>query len=128
MFRTLVVALVTGLIGSFGCPFGSAGRVLAQEAQDAQAAPSPDDQFTALPCSRYDSIRRQLNQDYAEEPVSLGLQSNGNLLQIFASAESGTWTIVSMAPNGTACVVAAGASWENVGPDQDHALLGSDGA
>lgn len=125
MFRTFVVALVMGLIGGFGCPLGSAGRA---QAQEAQAMPEPDDQFTTLPCSRYDLIRRQLGQDYAEEPVSLGLQSNGNLLQIFASATSGTWTIVSMAPNGTACVVAAGASWENIAPNQDQALLGSDGA
>ena len=54
-----------------------------------------------LPCHAYAEIARQLGTTYAEAPVSLGLQSNGNLLQVFSSAESGSWTIVSIAPDGS---------------------------
>ena len=69
-----------------------------------------------LPCHAYAEIARQLGTTYAEAPVSLGLQSNGNLLQVFSSAESGSWTIVSVAPDGSACVLAAGQHWETVMP------------
>lgn len=67
-------------------------------------------------CHPYKEIARQLGSRYAEAPVSLGLQSNGNLLQVFASAASGSWTIVSTAPDGLACILAAGESWESLRP------------
>lgn len=70
----------------------------------------------AIPCFSYAEVVRQLKGTYAEAPVSLGLQSNGNLLQVFSSAESGTWTILSTSPDGNACVLAAGNNWELVKP------------
>ena len=63
-------------------------------------------------CPEYREVRRQLAAGYGEAPVAVGLRSNGELLQVFASAESGTWTIVSTTPQGTACVLAAGRHWE----------------
>lgn len=65
-------------------------------------------------CHRYDEIARQLGNRYKEAPVSLGVQTNGNLLQVFASQDNGTWTILSTSPSGTTCVVAAGKSWESL--------------
>jgi hypothetical protein len=73
-----------------------------------------------VPCSAYTEIARQLGDRYEEAPVSLGLQANGNLLQVFASPASGTWTIVSTAPNGFACVVAVGEHWEHVKAKPSH--------
>src|SRR5262245_32207677 len=67
-----------------------------------------------VPCHRYDEIARQLGHRYREAPVSLGVQTNGNLLQVFASSESGTWTILSTSPTGMTCVIAAGKSWESL--------------
>jgi hypothetical protein len=67
-----------------------------------------------LPCHRYDEIARQLGSRYKEAPVSLGVQTNGHLLQVFASPERGTWTILSTSPTGVACVIAAGSSWESM--------------
>jgi hypothetical protein len=114
MSRILALLLLVGLATTFTC--------------DAAKAEEPADEGVELPCSGYEQIRRELDEQYAEEPVSLGLQSNGHLLQVFASEESGTWTIISMAPNGTACVVAAGANWETLAPKRDETLVGSDGA
>ena len=51
-----------------------------------------------------------------EAPVSLGLQADGNLLQVFSSPATGSWTIVSTSPGGLACVLAAGQNWETVTP------------
>ena len=64
----------------------------------------------------YSEIARQLQGTYEEAPVSLGLQSNGNLLQVFSSADSGSWTIVSTSPDGLACVLAAGSTGKSVKP------------
>ena len=69
-----------------------------------------------LPCFSHAEVARQLKGTYAEAPVSLGLQANGNLLQVFSSSEGGTWTIVSTSPDGMACVLAAGRDWERVRP------------
>lgn len=67
-------------------------------------------------CHDYKELVRQLGARYEEVPVSTGLQSNGHLLQVFSSPRSGTWTILSVAPDGTGCVLAAGRSWESTAP------------
>jgi hypothetical protein len=46
--------------------------------------------------------------------VAFGLQSNGNLLQVYSSEEKGTWTVVSTTPTGMSCIVAAGKRWESL--------------
>jgi hypothetical protein len=75
----------------------------------------PQAMGAAMPCHERAEIARQLGQGYDEAPVSLGVQSNGNLLEIFSSPRTGTWTIVATAPTGLACVVAAGDGWQALG-------------
>ena len=65
-----------------------------------------------VPCHDYREIRRQLADRYGEAPVSLGMRSNGEVLQVFASPQGGTWTIVSTSPSGLACILAAGRGWD----------------
>lgn len=72
-------------------------------------------------CHAYAEVARQLSATYHETPVSLGIQSNGNLLLVFNSPTSGSWTIVSTTPTGLTCILAAGRHWETAAP----ALLGS---
>lgn len=62
-------------------------------------------------CHKYDRIAQHLEKKYSETPTSRGLQTNGNLLQVFAS-ESGSWTIVTTSPSGIACILAAGKAWD----------------
>jgi hypothetical protein len=78
----------------------------------APAGAQPPLPGSRLPCHRFAEIARQLDQKYDEAPVSFGLQSNGNLLQVFASAKQGTWTILSTTPSGLTCIIAAGRGWE----------------
>lgn len=70
----------------------------------------------AMPCHDAAEIAKQLSSKYEEAPVAFGLQSNGNLLQVYASEEKGTWTVVSTTPNGTSCIVAAGEKWHSLPP------------
>ena len=72
-----------------------------------------------LPCHDYQKIAETLDKRYGETPVSLGLQTNGHLLQVFSSATSGSWTILSVAPSGIGCIVAAGRNWQSRPPRID---------
>lgn len=65
-------------------------------------------------CHDYKSLVAELDSRYDEEPVSLGVQTNGDLLQVFSSKEQRTWTILSVSPSGKGCILAAGRSWESV--------------
>ena len=69
----------------------------------------------ALPCHDYARIVETLEKRYGEAPQALGLQSNGHLLQVFISA-AGSWTILTVAPSGIGCIVAAGRSWQTRPP------------
>ena len=79
----------------------------------AQAPPSGELQPA---CQTHDEIMQMLNQKFAETPTALGLQSNGQLVQVFASKDGMTWTIVTTRPDGVSCIVALGRNWESV-PD-----------
>lgn len=68
----------------------------------------------ACHCHDANEIAKQLGNKYDEAPVAFGLQSNGHLLQVYASEDKGTWTVVSTSPAGVSCIVAAGKRWESL--------------
>jgi hypothetical protein len=70
-----------------------------------------------LPCGETTQLKRMLDQSYGEVPISNGLQGNGQLLQIFASPTTGTWTAVTTTPRGMSCVVATGKRWADEQPE-----------
>lgn len=82
------------------------------------ATPSASAQSAAtglrIPCHDATEIARQLSKKYEEAPIAMGLQSNGNLLQIYTSKSQHTWTVVSTTPAGKSCIVAAGKRWETL--------------
>jgi hypothetical protein len=65
-------------------------------------------------CGPMHSLAKYLKDRYDEAPNSFGLQSNGNLLQVYSSEEKGTWTMVSTTPTGVSCIVAEGKRWESL--------------
>jgi hypothetical protein len=67
-----------------------------------------------MPCHNATEIAKQLSSKYDEAPVAFGLQSNGNLLQVYSSEDKDTWTVVSTTPGGLSCIVAAGKRWESL--------------
>jgi hypothetical protein len=96
-----LVLFASGLVIACGGFAGSLG------AQTAPANPR-------MPCHNAMEVAKQLSTKYDEAPVAFGLQSNGNLLQVYSSEEKGTWTVVSTTPAGMSCIVAAGKRWENL--------------
>jgi hypothetical protein len=63
-------------------------------------------------CGEREVIVQRLQEKYSETRQAMGLQQNNGVVEIFASSESGTWTILVTLPNGTTCLVAAGEAWD----------------
>lgn len=76
------------------------------------AAPTQAQGTQPLLCHDHVELREALLDRYHEVPVSIGLQTDGQLVQVFASAETGTWTILMTRPDGVACILSAGKHYE----------------
>ncbi len=70
-------------------------------------------QAQSAPCDLRAKVLSTLEGKYAETPASLGLASNGAMIELLTS-DAGTWTILTTLPNGLSCLVAAGRYWENL--------------
>jgi len=69
----------------------------------------------ARSCGERTKIIERLEAGYGEERTGAGLSSNNGIVELFASTETGTWTIIVTMPTGQSCLVAAGEGWE-IGP------------
>lgn len=86
--------------------------LLALAAVAATAAPAAAQQRPS--CAPRAAVVESLGQKYGETRQSIGLDDRGGMLEIFASAESGTWTVTLTAPNGQTCLIASGQSFETL--------------
>ncbi|WGH77917.1 hypothetical protein [Jannaschia ovalis] len=68
-------------------------------------------------CGRHDTIAGKLTSIYAETVIGRGLQNETRLYEVWRSAESGSWTILMLRPDGTACVMASGTAWTDAEPE-----------
>ena len=65
-------------------------------------------------CAPRDAVVERLAEGYGESRQSMGLGANNAVIEIFASQETGTWTITVTTPNGLTCLVASGQSFETL--------------
>ena len=71
---------------------------------------------TAAPiCAPHADILKKLKRAYAEKTQSIGLSTEGKLLEVLVSA-TGSWTILVTDPSLRTCLVATGESWESLPP------------
>lgn len=68
-------------------------------------------------CGSRDVIVSRLQDHYGEQRTGAGLTPNNGMLEVFSSAENGTWTILMTMPTGQSCLVAAGESWQDAPPE-----------
>ena len=66
----------------------------------------------ARPCADRAQVVERLAERFGETLQSMGMHSNDGLLEVYASAETGTWTILVTSPDGRSCLLAAGRMWE----------------
>jgi hypothetical protein len=65
-------------------------------------------------CHSRSDLTAMLNQRYAELPSALGVQADGQLVEVFVSENGTSWTIVLTRPDGLSCIVAVGQHWESL--------------
>lgn len=91
--RMKIAALSTGLL------FGAATLVQAQDMTN---------------CAPRDRVVERLADKYGETRQSMGLGANNAVIEVFASLESGSWTITVTSVNGVTCLVASGQAFEEL--------------
>ncbi len=89
MIRTLT--LLTALIALYGAP------------ATAQMA-----------CGERTGVVAKLDSKYGETQRGRGLAGPGAIVELWASCQSGTWTILQTAPTGITCVLFSGFFWTDV--------------
>lgn len=63
-------------------------------------------------CAERDMVVDRLADGFGESRQSIGIGANNSVIEVFASLETGTWTITVTMPNGVTCLVASGQSYE----------------
>ncbi len=90
----------------------------AQNGVAAQPRPQPQPQVQAQArmrpvCGQRSTFVSQLKDRFAEKPVSVGLASNGVIVEVFA-ANSGSFSILVTRPEGISCLVTSGENWQDL--------------
>lgn len=87
----------------FALSLGFAAVILAT--QQARAAPQ---------CADRPQVLETLAQKYGETRRSMGMAADQTVMELFASAETGSWTLTVTLPSGMTCLVAAGQNFEAI--------------
>ena len=65
-------------------------------------------------CAPRDKVVDRLAAGYGETRQSMGLGANNAVIEVFASDETGTWTITVTMASGLTCIVASGQAYETL--------------
>ena len=76
-------------------------------------------------CSSRDQVVERLASKYGESRQSIGMAPQGRVVEVYASTETGTWTITVTMPNGVTCLVASGQSYESLDESAEPAGIRS---
>ncbi|MFC3613047.1 hypothetical protein ACFORG_04680 [Lutimaribacter marinistellae] len=63
-------------------------------------------------CAPREVVIERLAERYGEARRGIGLVQQGSVMEVFASDQTGTWTITVTMPDGTTCLVASGQAYE----------------
>ncbi len=59
-------------------------------------------------------IAKELQERHEEKPSAMGIAENGGIIELFASEDGATWTLILTMPSGRSMVIGAGYDWSNV--------------
>lgn len=65
-------------------------------------------------CAERAKVVERLTSDYGETVQSMGLGANNGMMEVFASEETGSWTITVTLPSGQTCLIASGQHFEKI--------------
>ncbi|MFU8865971.1 MAG: hypothetical protein ACNA7O_18840 [Rhodobacterales bacterium] len=66
-------------------------------------------------CAPRERVIDRLASTYGETRRAMGLGANNAVIEVFASTDSGSWTITITLPSGMTCLVASGQAYEALG-------------
>lgn len=70
--------------------------------------------FAAPNCAERAVVLNELATKYRETRRAVGLAANNTMMEMFASTDTGSWTLTVTSPDGTTCLVASGTGFEAV--------------
>jgi hypothetical protein len=65
-------------------------------------------------CSEHGAMTRMLAENWGESRQSIALDAADSMVELFASSETGTWTLTVTEPGGPTCMIASGHAFEMV--------------
>jgi hypothetical protein len=68
--------------------------------------------FSAPQCGSRDQVTALLADRYGETRRALGMAGEAAVMELYASDQTGTWTITLTLPDGQMCLMASGAGYE----------------
>jgi hypothetical protein len=69
-----------------------------------------------MTCRPYPMLVEVLADQYGEMPLARGLDWRGRLAEWWGNPETGTWSLVTLGPDGLACIPAHGDMYEAIAP------------
>jgi len=72
---------------------------------------------TARNCGDHTVVVERLASSYGEARQSIGMSSANHVVEVFASPETGTWTITVTQAGGPTCLVASGVGFQALNED-----------
>ncbi|MGK9234917.1 hypothetical protein KXS07_24430 [Inquilinus limosus] len=78
--------------------------------------PAPAAAQAESPCAPYEIVAAALNERYHEAPVARMLSDRGVVIEILASTDGASFTVLGIRAGGTACVLAIGSGFAFVNP------------
>ncbi len=69
-----------------------------------------------MACGTHASMIASLDLKFGETRRGFGLSGPKLIFEVWASDETGTWTILQVYPSGTACLMASGKYWQTAPP------------
>ena len=87
----------------FGMSFGFAALIFATQHA-----------FAGANCAERSVVLNELASKYKETRRAMGIAANAVMMEMFASAATGTWTLTVTTADGTTCLVASGDGYETL--------------
>ncbi|MFN3293392.1 MAG: hypothetical protein ACK414_08055 [Gemmobacter sp.] len=88
----------------FALSLGFAGLILATHASHGQTMPQT--------CGPRAEVLAVLSDKYHETRRGMGLAGPSSVVELFASARTGSWTVTVTLPDGRTCLIVSGEGWE----------------
>ena len=86
-------------------------RILTAALLFGMACTGPPAWAQALACAPRAALATKLAADYGETLSARGLQNPNALIEVFASAESGSFTVLISRADGMSCILSTGTHW-----------------